>query len=178
MTRRPPTLAGLAYQRRLGEAAALRDAFLREHRAYSIRFSGYNLSRLLNLTGERPERVEAMRGLLDALGLDSCDRRWISAGGVFDHGEFFARDGRPWALVGHPYGIRDEQREDLAELARFTTLRVAVDDRPSYYGFGTNHVRVELAEALVPWNKLRATRWTRYAAREARMAFAGEGLAR
>ena len=65
----------------------------------------------------------------------------------------------------------------LAELGRFTALRVGVDDRPSYYGFGSNHVRVELVEPIrpfaAPWTT-RATRaYKRAAERALAEAFAG-----
>jgi hypothetical protein len=66
-------------------------------------------------------------------------------------------DGKPLLLVGHPYGVNDFERRLLAALAQFTTLRVAIDDRPNYYGFGTNHVRVELAEVRRPFTAMRST---------------------
>jgi len=134
---------------------------------------------MLRRTGERPERIAEMRAILGRLGLGS-DRNssgWIYTNGVFDHGEMFSIGGIPRVLVGHPYGIDADEYRLLAELRRFTVLRVGVDDRPSYYGFGSNHVRVELAEPIrpfaVPWTT-RATRAYKRAARKALAeAFAG-----
>lgn len=161
-----------AYQARLDESARLQADFARDFGARVIQWSGYNLSRMLNLTGERPARVAGMRELLKILGLAGISQRWIGMGGVFDHGVFWSRAGNPWALVGHPYDVDDDERTWLAELARYPMLRVSVDDRPSYYGFGTHHVRVELAEARRPFTSLPSTPKTRAAARAARKAFA------
>jgi hypothetical protein len=124
----------------------------------------------LNLTGERPARVAEMRVILRMLGMGP-DPHWPTHGGVFDHGEFWARSGKPWAVVGHPYGIDTVERELLSTLGRFTpALRVSVNDRPSYYGFGTDHVRIELTEPRRPWTTFPATRKTRAVAREFRKA--------
>ncbi len=163
-----------AYQARLASAARLRADFAQDFGAREIRWSGYNLSRLLRLTGERPARVAEMRSVLDALGLAGISQRWIGMGGAFDHGVFWGRGGKPWALVGHPYpyGFGPDERALLADLARFPTLLVRVDDRPSYYGFGTHHVRVELAEVRRPFTPFPSTARTRAAARAARQAFA------
>lgn len=161
-----------AYQARLAEAARRRADFARDFGSREIRWSGYNLSRMLRLTGERPARVAEMRSVFNALGLAGISQRWIGMGGVFDHGVFWGRAGKPWALVGHPYGVNDDERGWLAELARFPTLRVRVNDRPGYYGFGTDHVRIELPEPRRPFVLLPSTRKTRAAARAARLAFA------
>jgi hypothetical protein len=151
-----------------------RDAFAHQHQARAIKWSGYNLGRLLRLTGERPERVAEMREILDALGMGPM-RHWPSTGGVFDHGEMWGRSGKPWCVVGHPYGVDDEERERLAILGRrFPTLRVGLNDHPSYYGHGTDHVRIEVIEPRRPFAKPPSTRKTRSAARDARKAFAEE----
>lgn len=154
-----------------------RDAFAHEFAARDVRWSGHNVSRMLRLTGERPARVEEMRAILDTLASDSGTWRakagpWFGTGGVFDHGEMWGRGGKPVMLVGHPYGISDEARERLAALARFPGLVVGVDDRPSYYGHGTHHVRVALAEVRRPYEKFPSTPKTRKAACAARRAFA------
>lgn len=151
-----------------------REAFAHQHQAREIKWSGHNLGRLLRLTGERPERVAEMWAILGALGMGelSCHRHWPCTGGVFDHGEMWGRFGVPWCVVGHPYGIDDEERDLLAILGRFGTLRVGVNDRPSYYGHGTDHVRVEIVEPRRPFRKPPSTGKTRAAARAARMAFA------
>lgn len=160
------------YQAELNRAAEGRAAFVRKFGAGAIKWSGPNLSRLLRLTGERPKRLREMRSFLSVLGLDCACPRWLSRGGVFDHGEMWERDGHPWAVVGHPYFLDDDKRGLLAALARYPMLRVGVDDRPSYYGFGTHHVRVELAEVRRPFSPFPSTPKTRAAAREARRAFA------
>jgi hypothetical protein len=99
-------------------------------------------------------------------------------GGIWDHGTLWSRNGEPAVLVGHPYpcAVSDEDRRLLAELGRFGTLKVALDDRPSFYGFGTHHIRVELVEPRGPFARPPATRKTRAALRAARKAFAPEGL--
>jgi hypothetical protein len=158
--------------RRLG----LQEQFVIEHSAYPLRWSAHNLSRLLNLTGERPARVAEMRAILGALGMGP-EGRWPAPGGVFDHGEFWARSGKPWAIVGHPYGVAPAERELLSTLARFTPrLRVNVNDRPSYYGFGSDHVRIELTEPRRPWTTFPATPKTRSAASTFRRALMNEVL--
>jgi hypothetical protein len=149
-----------------------RDAFAYDYAVAEMRWSSRNVSRMLRLTGERPERVKAMRWLLGELGMDHSS--WAGIGGVFDHGELWGRARTPLMLVGHPYGIDDDERTLLAELARFGPLRVSVDDRPSYYGHRTNHVRVELTEVRRPFAKPPSTWKTRIAACAARRAFAAE----
>jgi hypothetical protein len=161
-----------AYLKRLDEADALRQAFLAELGLRPISWSAHNLSRLLNATGDTPDRVKVMRALLDKLGMGSYS--WITIGGVFDHGEFFARDRHPAVIVGHPYGISDEQHELLAALGRFSGLRVSVDDRPSYYQARTNHVRVELAEVRRRYITPRSTYKTRSVAATFRKAMRAE----
>jgi hypothetical protein len=160
--------------RRRAEAEARRDAFARAlGGARRLRWCGRHLTRMPNRTGERPERVKERRLVLGELGLGA--ERWGPClGGVFDHGEMWALPGGRYAVVGHPYGVDKNERAWLAELARFPTLRVSVDDRPSYYGFGTNHVRVENAAAYRPFAPPRSTRKTRAAALAARRAFAEE----
>src|SRR5262245_38137769 len=69
-------------------ATALRDSFIAEHNARRIKFSGYNLSRMLRLTGERPARIALARRILGDLGL-SHDGHWLSCAGVFDHPDFW-----------------------------------------------------------------------------------------
>jgi len=159
-------------QAELNRTAECRAAFARDFGAGEIKWGGRNLSRLLRMTGERPQRVGEMRSFLSVLGLDCDSARWVSRGGVFDHGEMWGRGGEPWAVVGHPYRIDDDKRGLIADLARFPMLRVSVDDRPSYYGFGTHHVRVELVEVRSPFKPYPSTPKTRAAAREARKAFA------
>jgi hypothetical protein len=149
-----------------------RDVFAYEFGVSRMKWSAHHVSRLLRLTGERPQRVAEMREILGHLGLGSAS--WAGIGGVFDHGELWGRARTPMMLVGHPYGIDAREHMLLAELARFSTLRVNVDDRPSYYGHGTNHVRVELAEVRRPFVKPPSTQKTRKAARAARRAFAEE----
>jgi hypothetical protein len=161
--------------RRLAESArldALRDAFAREFGVRPCKWSDHNLARMLRLTGERSARIAEMRRLLDDLGM-GC-RGWIVTGGVFDHGEFWASDRIPRLIVGHPYDIGKDERSWLGDLSRFTTIRVSIDDRESYYGFGTHHVRIELTEVRRPFDVLPATRQTRAFARSARKALAEE----
>ena len=129
-----------------------RDHFARDFNARPIRWSAHNLARLLRSTGERPDRVAELRAVLGRLGLG--DWRWPEQRGVFDHGELWGRQGRPWAIVGHPYSLDAREREALARLAReFPGLAVAIDDRPSHYGHGSNHVRIEVPNPHRPWSR-------------------------
>jgi hypothetical protein len=166
------------YDERLREADRLRSAFAAEHGVRPIKWGSHNLSRMLRLTDERPERVAEIQVILGALGLGQHSARryysWIGTGGVFDHGEMWGQDRIPLFLVGYPYGIDADEHTLLAELARFTVLQVRIDDRPSYYGFSPHHVRVGLAEVRRPWDPPQTTAWTRRAARAARKAFAEE----
>lgn len=143
-------------------AEALRIAFAREMEATTIRWSTYNVTRLLRSTGERPERVDEAWGFLMELGMGPDARRaWPTQSGAFDHGVLWARGGRPWAIVGAPYELSSAHRFLLETLGRsFPTIRVAIDDRPSYYGFGTCHVRIEVPEPRRPYCKPLATRAT------------------
>jgi hypothetical protein len=165
-----------AYLKRLDEADALRAAFLAELGLRPIAWSAHNLSRMLNATGDTPDRVKVMRALLGNLGMGSSS--WIGIGGAFDHGELLSRDRHPAVIVGHPYGINAEQREWLAALGRFSGLRVSVDDRPSYYQARTNHVRVELVEVRRRYIKPRSTYKTRSVAASFRGALRAEGYPR
>jgi hypothetical protein len=131
------------------ERAAYRErlaAFGREFGVTPAKWSTHNLARLLRRTGERPDRIAAARALLDALGMGWGGRHWSSDWWVFDHGEMWCRRGQPVMVTGAPYDLDDQERELLAVLARWSpALRVTVNDRPSPYGWGTHHVRVELA---------------------------------
>jgi hypothetical protein len=154
---------------------AQRDAFAYQFAVSPGKWSQHNVSRLLRATGERPERVAEMRAILGDLGMG--DARWPCTGGVWDHGQLWSRFSFPWIIVGHPYYIDADQRALLADLSRrFPGLRVGVDDRSSYYGFGTHHVRVELVERRRPWKSYPSTPATRDARRAARKAFAEVGL--
>jgi hypothetical protein len=166
------TSAGAHYQSELSRVASLRDQFALNLDVRPMRWSSYNVSRMLRLTGERPERVKAMRRLLGDLGMGHAS--WAGIGGVFDHGELWGRDRTPLMIVGHPYQIDADERAYITELARFSMLRVNVDDRVSYYGFGTHHVRIGLAEVRRPFAKPPSTYKTRSAALAARRAFAEE----
>jgi hypothetical protein len=172
-----------AYLARLEEADRLRADFAAAFGVGEARWSDYNLTRLLRATGERPARVAEIREIVCDLSSGRRGQRtWggpvvpsLGNGGVFDHLDMWGRPRHPTMLIGHPYGIAAEEREALAYLARtFPTLRVSVDDRPSYYGFGTNHVRVELVELHRPFVNPRGTHRTRAAGRAARKAFAEE----
>lgn len=137
-----------AYGAREIAAAIEKDRFCREFRVREFQWSAHNLARLLNRTGEGPERVKEMKRLVAGLcgGLEGP--RWCKTlyrGGAFDHGDFWGRDGVPTMMVGAPYTINEWEHVELEALARFSSLRVAVDDRPSLYGSGTHHVRIALA---------------------------------
>lgn len=161
-----------AYLARLDDADRLRETFALDFGAKPLKWSGLNVSRLVRATGERPERVAMVRVFLAYLGMEGS-KTHPGRGGVFDHGELWSRDGKPWAIVGHPYGIDDDERALLAGLARNAhTLAVRIDDRPTHYGFRTNHVRIELTQARRPYWQPPATRKTRVVARAARRAFA------
>jgi hypothetical protein len=109
---------------------------------------------LLNLMGESKERTKEARRILGLLGLaDHGGQRyyhWLCQNGVFDHGQMWGRGCVPLLIVGHPYRIIDQERTLLSQLGRFPGLTIGVNDRPSYYGFGTNHVRIGLAEDRWP----------------------------
>jgi hypothetical protein len=154
---------------------ARRAAFAADFGVRPIKWSRHNLVRLLNHTGERPERIAVARRLLEALGMGGFHSSLLGIGGVFDHGELWARDGLPVLIVGHPYWVHDDPGSPnympLAELARWSpTLRVVVDDRPSCYGFRTHHVRIEPPEDHTPYRLPRSTRRTRIYAHAARKA--------
>lgn len=125
------------------------------------KWSRTNLMKMLRATGETPGRVEELRAILGELGMGDRTYPWISPAGVWDHGELWGKGGMPRLVVGHPYQIGDHERAWLDELSRFATLKVSVDDRPSYYGHGTHHVRVELAEVRTPYGKPASTPATR-----------------
>ena len=140
-----------------------RAAFAAEFGLVEYEWSEHALGRLLRATGERPARVAEMRAILGRLGQ------------VFDHETMWGRRGIPTTLVGDPYQIGADERALLAELARYPTLAVAVDDRPSfYYPGGTHHVRIWVPEPRKPFDPGPATYKTRRAARAARKAFAEE----
>jgi hypothetical protein len=169
----------MTYAEEVRAVARLRETFVTEFGVREQAWSPHNLSRFLRLTGERPERVAEMRAILGWLGLGSNSAScggWLNMDGVFDHGEMWGRGGRPLMLVGHPYNIYTEQRGLLAELGCFGGLRVNVDDRPSHYGFGTHHVRVELVEARRPYAVPPSTRKTQVVARQFRRALEEESL--
>jgi hypothetical protein len=137
-----------AYGEREIAAAIEKHRFCREFRVREFPWSAHHLARLLKRTGEDPARVKEMLPIVARLcgGLEGpryC--KTLDRGGAFDHGDFWGRDGAPVMMVGSPYMIRDEERSWLEALARFSTLHVAVDDRPSYYGHGSHHVRIALA---------------------------------
>jgi hypothetical protein len=123
--------------------------------------SAYNLSRMIRSTGERPGRVAEMKKIIHALASQSDRQCFFLGWGVFDHGDMWCRFGKPVILVGHPYDIADHEREFLTELGRYNTLRVSIDDRPSYYGFGTHHVRIEVANPTTPYRVPKSTANTR-----------------
>src|SRR5262245_31592117 len=98
----------------LREEEARRAEFAAAFGAKRIKWSGQNLSRLLRATGERPERVELARKLLDGAGLKRFGGSyWPQPYGAFDHGEMWSRDGKPWAIVGHPYQLNAEEQAAL-----------------------------------------------------------------
>lgn len=156
-------------------AEALRESFAEEHEATAIRFSSYNISRLLRSTGERPDRVDEAWEFLIALGMDGAGGKQSPTQlGVFDHGVVWARWGRPWAITGHPYQITDLHRFTLTTLGRtFPTLKVAIDDRPSFYGFGSHHVRIEVPKPRRPYTVPLATRQTQEIKRQFKGALQG-----
>jgi hypothetical protein len=150
------------------------DTFAAHFNAREMRWSVHNVSRLLRSTGERPERVRELKSILGHLGMGV--ERFAGTWGVFDHGKLWGRDGKPLMVTGAPYGITADERELLGMLARFGTLRVSVDDRPSDYGHGTHHVRIEVVNPVSPFKLFPSTRKTREAACLARRAFESEGM--
>jgi hypothetical protein len=173
----PPTAEQIRDQvERAARARALRDAFIAAFGVRKAKWSAHNLARMLNASGHTREVIAAARAILGKLGLGDgqCERpyyQWICTSGVFDHGEMWSFAGLPSILVGHPYQIGDDERDALGRLDRLGGFRVAIDDRPSYYGFGTHHVRVELVGARKPFTPIPSTPKTRAYARAARAAF-------
>jgi hypothetical protein len=51
----------------------------------------------------------------------------------FDHGTRWTRNGRPCVLVGQPYGLTDEDVEELDRLHLDHALRIVVDVRPCWH---------------------------------------------
>lgn len=157
-------------QRRFLEQRQREAEFAEDFAARPIKWSGHNLSRMLRSTGERPDRVRELRSLLGLLGLGNgpYQGQYPSTNGWFDHGDMWGRNGKPWAIVGHPYELSlwgVDRDAVMAELRSFSgSIGVFVDDRPSYYGFGTHHVRVEVIDLRKPFRNLPSTKATRSAA--------------
>jgi len=129
--------------KRLEEVEEPRQTFANHFGVRPIKWSRHNLIRLLNKTGEPPERILELRGLLDLLGMNSAaGRHWIRCGGVWDHGEMWSKNGQPCIVVGHPEDIRavsDEYQAALDEVARWSPrLLLSIDDRESYYFLRTD----------------------------------------
>ena len=80
-----------------------RQTFANHFGVRRIKWSRHNLIRLLNKTGEPPERIRKLRGLLDLLGMNSAaGRHWIGCRGLWDHGAMWSKNGQPCIVVGHP----------------------------------------------------------------------------
>jgi hypothetical protein len=137
-----------AYGAHMIAAAIEKDQFAASYNMREYKWSSHSLSRFLNRTGEDPVRIKVMRSII--AGLCGGEQRSIRyypilyRGGVFDHGDFWGRDGAPVMMVGAPYTINDREKAGLDALVQFQSLAVAVDDRPSLYGSGTHHVRIAL----------------------------------
>ena len=119
------------------------EKFASDFGVIRIKWTELNLSRLVRAAEPDPVAAAELRRLISRLSGDP-DGRWFYADGVFDNGELWGRRGRPWAIVSHPYQIRDEHRGLLDEVASCPGLKVCVDDRPGHYGFGTRHLRIQL----------------------------------
>ena len=135
-------------RKRLEEVEERRQTFANHFGVRPIKWSRHNLIRLLNKTGEPPERILELRGLLDLLGMNSAaGRHWIGCGGVWDHGEMWSKNGQPCIVVGQPYdihGVYDEYQAALDEVARWSPrLLLSIDDRESYYFPKATHQFVE-----------------------------------
>lgn len=136
-------------------AAVHRAAFAREHGASEGQWSAHNLARLLRSTGCRPQYVLRLRQALCTLSLTPLSD-WPAPLGAFDHGTLWFRAGRPWALVGHPYAVSEGELALLRRMAdAFDALAVFVDDRPSFYGHETRHIRVEVPRPRPVWRAAR-----------------------
>lgn len=136
-----------SYGERLIAAARLKDEFAAESGVHLVKWSSHNLARMLRATGASQDEIGEMRDIIAALGAERIWGRYstaLSCNGVFDHPDFWAGPDR-MMMVGAPHEISTRERALLADLAKFPGLRVAVDDRPSYYGFGSHHVRIALA---------------------------------
>lgn len=138
-------------------AGTLKDRFAAEFDVQECVWSDYNLARLVNQTGAARPRIKQMRAIiLELAGTHPGCGATISCRGAFDHNDFWSRSSgrggqkisRPVMMVGSPYEISDREHALLAELAQFGPIAVAVDDRPSYYGFGSHHVRIALRLAI------------------------------
>jgi hypothetical protein len=160
----PPTNAPTPRVSDPAALARLQADFARDFGVKEVKWTDRNEARFVRSTGERPERAAELRDILHELGA------W--GGGVFDHCTMWGRKGQPCVCIGHPYSVGREDWELLRALpVWFPSLRCAVDDRPSFYGHGTHHVRIELIDPRAPFKPLPATHKTRAAARKAREVF-------
>lgn len=135
-----------------------RDDFGRKNNLKLYKWSGFNLSRFINRVATSVDCHEEIRSIFGALGM-SCGAGWKNrnnfypgTGGVFDHGHMWGRSGKPCTIVGHPYDIDDREKGLLIELARDYNIDTlfSEDEKLSYYGFGTWHVRIDLRTRLGP----------------------------
>jgi hypothetical protein len=51
----------------------------------------------------------------------------------FDHGTRWTRDGKPYCLVGQPYGLSADNLRELLALVDDHGLHVGVDNRPDWH---------------------------------------------
>ena len=98
-------------------AAIEKDKFTASYNMREYKWSSHSLSRFLNRTGEDPVRIKVKRSII--AGLCGGEQRSIRyypilyRGGVFDHGDFWGRDGAPVMMVGAPYTINDREKAGL-----------------------------------------------------------------
>ena len=138
-----------AYRVQLLDLANLKADLADDFGVLPAKWSGRHLVRILAMSGANQEHVAEALAILARLGLGSMPTlypKYPTLNSVFDHGEMWRRGRHPWAIIGHPYpcAVHDEERNLLASLKDLGVLHVGVDDRPSYYGHGTHHIRISL----------------------------------
>jgi hypothetical protein len=117
----------------------MRAAFMGRHKLRDFKLSGRHLMRMVLTSGA--DRAAAARVRERFTYSYGCFLKW--SGPTWDHLEMMGRDGRALVLISHPYSIDDEGRRDI-EILRAGGLRVVIEGKErSWYGYGTEHVRIE-----------------------------------
>jgi hypothetical protein len=94
----------------------------------------------------------AVKGTLASLGLQVKAGTGLvpDEGGIFVESEFWSKDDFITTLVAHPVRITNENLIRLKELSIIDGVDVKIDDRESYGGHGSHHVRISVAGLKSP----------------------------